>query len=109
MNVNKLILETINKSAIEVFSTMLGVEIEPGEASSQQELEDANNGSVMAFIGLAGTWAGTGCITCSPALACRVCSLMLMTDSKAVDEEVLDAVAELTNMIIGNVKTDLEQ
>jgi chemotaxis protein CheX len=25
-----------------------------------------------------------------------------------VDEEVLDAVAELTNMIIGGVKTDLE-
>ena len=29
--------------------------------------------------------------------------------STAVDEEVLDAVAELTNMIIGSVKTDLEQ
>jgi chemotaxis protein CheX len=33
---------------------------------------------------------------------------MLMTESNAVDEEVLDAVAELTNMVIGNVKTDLE-
>ena len=33
---------------------------------------------------------------------------MLMTESSAVDEEVLDAVAELTNMIIGGVKTDLE-
>ena len=34
---------------------------------------------------------------------------MLMTESTAVDEDVLDAVAELTNMIIGSVKTDLEQ
>jgi chemotaxis protein CheX len=34
---------------------------------------------------------------------------MLMTESAAVNEDVLDAVAELTNMIIGSVKTDLEQ
>ena len=34
---------------------------------------------------------------------------MLMTEATAVNEEVLDAVAELTNMIIGSVKTDLEQ
>jgi chemotaxis protein CheX len=41
-------------------------------------------------------------------MACRICSSMLMTESSAVDDEVLDAVAELTNMIIGGVKTDLE-
>jgi chemotaxis protein CheX len=63
---------------------------------------------VVALIGVAGTWAGTGCVSCTPELACRVCSQMLMTESKAVDEEVLDAVAELTNMIIGSVKNDLE-
>jgi chemotaxis protein CheX len=34
---------------------------------------------------------------------------MLMMECPAVNEEVLDAVAELTNMIIGSVKTDLEQ
>ena len=33
---------------------------------------------------------------------------MLMTEAPAVNEDVLDAVAELTNMIIGSVKTDLE-
>ena len=31
-----------------------------------------------------------------------------MTESPAVNEEVLDAVGELTNMIIGNVKTVAE-
>jgi chemotaxis protein CheX len=34
---------------------------------------------------------------------------MLMTEATAVNEEVLDAVAELTNMIIGSVKNDLER
>ena len=33
---------------------------------------------------------------------------MLMTEASAVNEEVLDAMAELTNMVIGNVKTKLE-
>jgi chemotaxis protein CheX len=33
---------------------------------------------------------------------------MLMTETASVNDEVLDAVAELTNMIIGGVKTGLE-
>ena len=41
-------------------------------------------------------------------MACRICAAMLMTEAPAVNEDVLDAVAELTNMIIGSVKTDLE-
>ena len=38
----------------------------------------------------------------------RVCASMLTTEATYVNEEVLDAVAELTNIIIGNVKTELE-
>ena len=41
-------------------------------------------------------------------MACRICAAMLMTEAPSVNEDVLDAVAELTNMIIGSVKTDLE-
>ena len=32
-----------------------------------------------------------------------------MVEYTAVDDEVLDAVAEVTNMILGNVKTSLEE
>src|SRR3546814_14068538 len=40
-----------------------------------------------------------------------VCSsdLMMMAEYDAVNDEVLDAMAEVTNMIIGNVKTALEE
>jgi chemotaxis protein CheX len=107
MNLQPLIINSINQSVLNVFSTMLGVELGSGEASVEHSTPDANDG-VVSFIGVAGAWAGTGSVSCSPALACRVCSLMLMTEATAVDEDVLDAVAELTNMIIGNVKTDLE-
>lgn len=102
-----LIVESMRRSAVQVFATMLGVDLSGGEYSLEKSMPEANDG-VVSFIGVAGSWAGTGSICCSPALACRICSQMLMTESTAVDEDVLDAVAELTNMIIGNVKTDLE-
>jgi len=107
MNLQNLMVASIRQSATNVFSTMLGVELSASEAVVESGTPDSNDG-VVSFIGLAGAWVGTGSVSCSPALACRVCSLMLMTDSIAMDEDVLDAVAELTNMIIGNVKNDLE-
>jgi len=102
------IIDAIGRATREVFSTMLGVEMGEAEVSIENGTPDANDG-VVSLIGLAGAWAGTGSVSCSPASACRICAQMLMTESSAVDEEVLDAVAELTNMIIGSVKTDLEQ
>src|SRR5450432_3132585 len=93
MNLQPLIVDSINRSVLNVFSTMLGVELGSGEASVERSMPDANDG-VVSFIGVAGSWAGTGSVSCSPALACRVCSLMLMTESTSVDEDVLDAVAE---------------
>ncbi len=108
MNVQEQIIQCIRQSAANVFSTMLGTELGEGEVAVEASMPEPNDG-VVSFIGLAGAWAGTGSVTCSPTLACRICSLMLMTESTSVDEEVLDAVAELTNMIIGSVKTDLEQ
>jgi chemotaxis protein CheX len=107
MNLKNLVVDMIRESTANVFSTMLGVELAAGNALIESGTPEANDG-VVSLIGLAGAWAGTGSVSCSPALACRICSLMLMTESTGVDEEVLDAVAELTNMIIGSVKNDLE-
>jgi len=108
MNIRDLVVDCISRASADVFTTMLGVEIRRGEVTIETGSPDANDG-VVALIGLAGTWTGAGSIYCSPALACRICAQMLMVECPAVNEEVLDAVAELTNMIIGSVKTDLEQ
>ena len=107
MNLRNIIEASISHSVVQIFSTMLGAEIQQGEVSIETSNPEANDG-VVSLIGIAGTWVGTGSITCSPSLACRICSQLLMTESSSVDEEVLDAVAELTNMVVGNVKTDLE-
>ncbi len=108
MNLEKLITDSMCAATANVFSTMMGQELPAGEVSLETGSAGPNDG-VASFIGIAGIWAGTGNINCSPSQACRICSQMLMVEASAVDADVLDAVAELTNMIIGSVKTDLEQ
>jgi chemotaxis protein CheX len=112
MNLHSTISQSLIRSTGDVFSTMLGAELPGGEATVEGtaagSASEPNDG-VVSFIGIAGSWAGTGSLSCSAAMACRICSAMLMTEAPSVNEDVLDAVAEITNMIIGGVKTDLEK
>jgi chemotaxis protein CheX len=102
------IVESIVVAVDEVFSMMLDMQLERGEDYVVTTVPHPEEG-VVALIGLAGAWAGTGSIACAPEFACRISSQMLMTEYAAVNDEVLDAIAEVTNMIMGNVKTRLEE
>jgi chemotaxis protein CheX len=101
------IAEAIKSSTAEVFSTMLGIEIAAGETLSGQTAGCPHSG-VVALLGLAGDWVGSGSLSCDPPLACKMAAQLLMAEYDTVNDEVLDAVAEVANMIIGNVKTALE-
>lgn len=98
----------IGKATEEVFATMLGMEITAEPAYIGHKASRPTDG-VVSLIGLAGSWVGTGSISCSGELACKLSAQFLMSEYDAVNEEVLDAVAEVTNMIIGNVKTLIEE
>ena len=102
------LVNAIRQSTQEVFSTMLGLEVEAMHSYIDNSAPGPTGG-VVSLIGLAGRWVGMGSVTCSAEFARRASSQLLMTDFQAVDEEVLDAVAEITNMIIGNVKTAIEE
>lgn len=97
----------VRESTENVFETMLGSSVVAGDARIETLNSSSSNG-VVSFIGLAGSWMGTGSISCSTACACQLASQLLMGEYTAVDDDVLDAVAEVTNMILGNVKTALE-
>jgi chemotaxis protein CheX len=107
MNLKENLINSISQATSQVFSTMLAMEIQMTESLVEKALPEATDG-LVSFIGLAGVWAGTGSLACSKNLGCRICSAMLMTETSSIDEDVLDAVAEITNMVIGSVKTDLE-
>jgi chemotaxis protein CheX len=102
-----VLLSQIRCATDDVFSTMLGMTATPGEAFSAGGAGESFDG-VVALVGLTGTWVGSARIACSAQLACRLAGAMLATEYAAVNEDVLDTVSELTNMIIGNVKSALE-
>lgn len=99
--------EAIRGATREVFSTMLNLSVEAGDVFVEKEEATPSSG-VVSLIGLAGPWVGSGSMACSASCASKIASALLMTPYSSVDEDVLDAVAEVTNMIIGNVKTALE-
>lgn len=102
-------LRSVVDAAAEVFSTMLEIEVEcTGMAG---ETRDPAMG-IISLVGITGDWGGSGVFCCSPALASIIRSRMLgaelNVENQAIDDEVLDVVAEITNMLIGNVKNGLE-
>jgi chemotaxis protein CheX len=97
----------ITKSTQAVFSMMLGIDVTAGEPFVGEKT-GAESG-VLALVGLAGAWVGTGSLSCSAEIACHLASQMLMTECPSINDDVLDAMAEVANMVVGNVKTKLEE
>src|SRR5580693_4193843 len=105
---DKTIVEFARAAAADVFSTMLGLQMTIKPAYADPNAPTIADG-VLAFVGIAGAWTGAGAISCSAAFACQICNQLLMTEACSVNEEVLDAVGEVANMIIGNFKTAAEE
>jgi chemotaxis protein CheX len=98
----------IRQATRDVFGMMLGVELGDREAFID-ESGPVHTEGVVALVGLAGSWAGSGTFTCSAGLAAKISGQLLMQEFAAIDDEVLDAIGEVTNMVLGNVKTSLEE
>ncbi|MDR0522207.1 MAG: chemotaxis protein CheX [Planctomycetaceae bacterium] len=64
---------------------------------------------VSGIIGLTGAVVGTVVLTMSESLALKSASIMLQDECKEFNADVFDAVGELTNMIAGNAKAQLEE
>ncbi|SRR5579864_2443571 len=101
------IVAALRGATEEVFSTMLGMAITAGEPSRQPSRPEPVNG-VVALIGLTGPWVGTGGISCTADFARKLSGQLLMSEFSSIDQEVLDAIGEITNMIIGSFKNLLE-
>lgn len=104
----ELLIQSVKQCTSDVFGTMLGIEVEAGEVYESKGSPAPTEG-VVSLIGMAGPWMGTGSLSCKPQLACKISGALMMAEYAAVDEEVLDAIAEVTNMVMGNVKTILEE
>lgn len=92
----------------EVFAKMLELDAVGGEFHLDPSPPSPAEG-VLALVGLAGAWMGTGTFACGSDTARALAGRLLQQDFPAIDEEVLDALGEFANMVFGNVKTMLEE
>lgn len=104
---HKQITEMVTAVTTDVFRTMLDMEVFPGEHYVEKGSTESYDG-LVALVGIAGGWTGIGSVFSSSGLAMKVTSKMFMVDVQSVNLEVLDAMSELANMIIGNFKSLLE-
>jgi chemotaxis protein CheX len=102
------IVKYVRSVTADVFSTMLGMEVTPEPEHVEQTPPVIAEG-VMALVGLAGPCTGAGVITCGSVFAIQVCNHLLMAEETSVNEDVLDAMGEVANTIIGNFKTLAEE
>lgn len=91
----------------EVFGMMIGLTAAAGTPYTE-EASPAEAERIVTLIGLAGPYIGAGSLSCSLDLSCKLSSAMLMEEMKSINKDVLDAMAEITNMVFGSVKTALE-
>lgn len=91
----------------EIFDKMLNLPFAPAGFRVAAEPSEKHTG-LISMIGFVGPWVGIGTFYCSAAMGCRIADALFMTAHATVDDEVMDAVAEMANMVVGSVKTELE-
>lgn len=101
------ISQFIRDATIDVFATMLAMDVVPGATVMGHSVADQHAG-IIVTLGLTGAQKGSGQMLFEPPLACRIASAMLMAEYDTVNDDVVDAIAETANMVVGNVKNQLE-
>lgn len=98
--------ETVLEAAKEVFETMIFMEIELAEATSEPQ----ETSSIQGSITFKGALEGCLVIALSESCAKVVGRNMLALEPEAPisQEEVCDAIGEVSNMVMGSIKSRLQ-
>lgn len=95
------------KSLSNTFDTMLGCQITRGKLQLKTESNPLHE--ISGIIGLSGKAVGTVIVSLSKNVALQAASAMLLTEATELDNDVIDAVGEITNIVAGSAKVDLQQ
>lgn len=94
-------------ATIHVLATMANIAPTPGKPFLKQDR--AALGDVSAIIGITGVASGSMALTFSESAIMAIVSNLLGTQATEVNDEVRDAVGELTNMICGDARRRLSE
>jgi chemotaxis protein CheX len=93
-------------SVDQVFSTMLGVN--PKRLTVKLDGQTGGENVVSALVGISGQWSGVVALRFPPTTALNIAGRMLDCTFQHVDDTVIDAVAEIANMVGGSAKAVLK-
>lgn len=96
----------IIESTQEIFSSMVMLEVAPGEPFVR--IDEKLTNSISGIVGLAGTTKGMLAIHMSNDAALAVTTAFLGMEVSEIDEDVRDAIGELANMLAGSLKSVLD-
>jgi len=96
---------TFYKIIQDTWASTLGFQVERAESMALPVVD-----AFIVRVGISGAWDGEVCLRCSPPLARLIAAVTFRVESeKAENEEILDALSELTHIIGGNLKALLPQ
>lgn len=94
-------------ATINVLETMAMVQVRPGKPSVKTDR--AAVGDVTGLINISGHAAGTIALTMSEGAILAIVTNMIGEEYRRLNDEVADAVGELTNMISGQARRSLAE
>lgn len=95
----------LDRSVEEVFALMLGSPVSVSETATAPTNVPI---TLTAVIGLAGALSGAYSIVVNEGTAKQIASTMLGTEIEALDDNVYDALGEITNILAGAWKSNIE-
>lgn len=94
------------EATIDVLKTMAFVEPRPGKPYLKKD--DLAKGDVSGIIGFTGPATGSMALSFSEGCILKIVSNMLGEEIKGINGDIKDAVGEITNMVSGAARKNLE-
>lgn len=94
------------EGTLNVLKTMAFVEPKPGKPYLKKD--SLASGDVSGIIGLTGSATGSMALSFSEGAILKIVSNMLGEEMKEVNGDITDAVGEITNMVSGAARKELE-
>ena len=107
MNMKTEFINPFLEATMSVLKTMATLEVTPGKPFIKKD--SAANGDVSGIVGFTGEAEGSLCLTFSRGCILHTISRMLGEEQKEINDDVKDAVGELTNMISGDSRRRLQE
>lgn len=106
MNLKAEFINPFLEATVLVVKTMAALEPVPGTPSIKKE--SSSRGDISGIVGITGEAEGSLSITFHKDCILHITSQMLGEEKKEINNEVKDAVGELTNMISGDSRRRLQ-